>query len=87
MLFCASYQYSAENRDAVHARFRETGGPPPEGVTMVGRWHRADGNGGFFVAETEDAAALARWLQEWTDLVSFEVSPVLPDEAFGDVVG
>ncbi len=87
MLFHGSYVYSTENRDAVHQRFRETGGVPPRGVKMLGRWHGAEGNGGFFVAETDDPGALARWLQDWTDLVAFEVAPVLTDEQFSEVIG
>ena len=87
MLFHASYTYSTEDRDAVHERFKQTGGAPPNGVAMVGRWHSAEGNCGFLVAETDDATALSRWLQEWTDLITFEVTPVLTDEQFGEVIG
>ena len=36
---------------------------------MLGRWHAAAGNGGFLVADCEDAGALARWLHGWTDLI------------------
>jgi len=62
MLFHARYRYSTADRNAVHGRFLESGAPPP-GVTMLGRWHGAEGNGGFLVAEADDAAAIARWLQ------------------------
>lgn len=87
MLFHAAFAYSTDDRDAVHQRFRQTGGVPPEEVTMVGRWHSADGNCGFLVAETDDATALSRWLQEWTDLISFDVTPVLTDEQFNQLIG
>lgn len=86
MLFHARYAYRGEDRDKVHQRFLQTGGAPPSGVTMLGRWHGAQGNGGFLVAETEDATALARWLQDWTDLVAFEVTPVVTDEEFAAVI-
>ena len=86
MLFHVSYDYAGTDRDAVQARFLETGAPPPEGVEMVGRWHDAGGNRGFLVAETDDLQALARWLQGWTDSVSFDVAPVLTDEAFAAVI-
>ena len=43
MLFHIAYQISPEKRDAAQARFKETGGGPPDGVTMVGRWHSAGG--------------------------------------------
>jgi hypothetical protein len=86
MLFHISYEYPPEQRDDVHDRFRETGAPPPAGVEMTGRWHCIEGNRGFLVAESTDAEAVARWLQEWTDVLSFEVTPVLTDEQFTEVI-
>lgn len=86
MLFHIGFEYATENRDAVHRRFKETGAPPPAGVTMAGRWHSADGNRGFLVAESDSAEAVTRWLQEWTDLVSFDLSVVLTDEEFAAVI-
>lgn len=35
MLFHAQYDYSPDDRDRVHQRFKETGGLPPAGVTML----------------------------------------------------
>jgi hypothetical protein len=87
MLFHGRYKYPPACRDAVHQRFLQTGAPPPEGVTMIGRWHSAEGNRGFFVAEATDAAAVAKWLQDWSDLLSFRVDPVLEDERFAEVIG
>ena len=34
------------------ARFLQTGGQPPAGVKMIGRWHGMSG-GGILVAETD----------------------------------
>ena len=87
MLFYTHFQYSAENRDTVHQRFKETGGTPPPNVTMLGRWHSIEGNRGILVAESDDPSAIAKWLNDWTDLVSFEVTPVLSDEQFLKVIG
>lgn len=87
MLFHGSYVYSTDARDAVHRRFKETGAPPPPGVNMIGRWHSVGGNGGFFLAETEDSVALAQWLQDWTDLIDFKVVPVVTDEQVSEIIG
>jgi hypothetical protein len=55
---------------------------------MTGRWHSAQGLRGFIVAETSDAEAIAKWPQEWTDLFSFEVTPVVvSDEQLGRAIG
>lgn len=87
MLFQGTYVYSTDHRDTVRPRFKETGAPPPPGVDMLGRWHNAAGNGGFFLVETDDPVALARWLQEWTDVIDFEVVPVVTDEQVSEVIG
>jgi hypothetical protein len=87
MLFHAAFEYFEADRDDVHERFRRTGGAPPAGVKMLGRWHSVEGNRGFLVAESDDSGAIATWLQGWSDLVSFEVTPVLTDEGFREIIG
>ncbi len=54
---------------------------------MVGRWHSAEGNRGFLLAEADDVKAMAAWTYEWSDLLSFEIAPVLDDDEFSDVIG
>lgn len=86
MIFYITFEYDPRHRDAVHERFKQTGAPPPEGVSMTGRWHSVEGNRGFLVAEFSRTDSIARWLQEWTELINFEVTPVLTDEQFLDVL-
>ena len=80
MTFHITYQFLPGQRDAAQKRFQETGALPPAGVTMTGRWHCAQGHRGFLIAESSDAEAIAKWIQDWTDLLTFEVTPVLTDE-------
>ncbi|MFW2367797.1 MAG: DUF3303 domain-containing protein [Desulforhopalus sp.] len=87
MLFHISYELSPHERDLAQQRFKDTGAPPPQGVTMQGRWHSAAGRKGFMIAESSDAVAIAKWTQGWTDLLSFKVTPVLTDEEIGEVIG
>jgi Protein of unknown function (DUF3303) len=87
MIFHITYQATPQLRNNAQQRFKETGAPPPAGVTMMGRWHSAQGLKGFAIAESEDAEAIAKWLHEWTDLLSFEVTPVINDEQFARVIG
>ena len=54
---------------------------------MVGRWHSLGGRFGFSVVEASDPQAVAKWLEAWTDVMSFDVTPVLTDEEFVQVVG
>jgi len=87
MLFHITYEIDPAGRNAAQDRFRETGGLPPEGVTMVGRWHAAAGLMGFLVAESSDAVAIGKWMQDWTDVLTFEVTPVVDDEGITEVIG
>lgn len=87
MLFHITYEFVPQERNQAQQRFKETGAPPPAGVTMQGRWHSAAGCKGFMIAESTDAVAISKWTQEWTDLISFEITPVLTDEEVGEVIG
>ena len=61
MLFIDRWEISQTARKAAIERFLKTGGAPPAGVKMLGRWHTADGDYGFAIAETDDAQAIGKW--------------------------
>ena len=61
------------------ARFLETGGLPPEGVTMLGRWHALGADQVFVLAESDDPVAVYRWAAMWADLLEIEMIPVIDD--------
>lgn len=86
MLYVIAWTFRPEHRDAVQARFMQTGGLPPEGVRMLGRWHGTGVNRGVCAAETDDPLALARWAQQWSDLMSFDVYPALNDEDIAKIL-
>ena len=86
MLFISHWRVPAGNRNAVIERFAKTGGQPPQGVTMLGRWHEVANGTGFAVSEANDASAMARWALEWTDLMEMDVHPALNDEQLGAVL-
>lgn len=80
-------KYHIPNGSVVEAqqRFLKTGGAPPEGVNMIGRWHGMSGSG-VLIAETSDAKALYSWLSDWTDLLEFETTPCVEDAEAGEVM-
>jgi hypothetical protein len=87
MLFHITYTLTNQTRDTAQKRFKETGGGPPEGAKMLGRWHCAQGLKGFVLAEATDAVAITTWMQQWTDLLTFEVNPVVDDDQMLRVLG
>lgn len=87
MIFHITYRATPDSWKNAQQRFKETGAPPPAGVTMTGRWHSVQGHRGFIIAESDDAEAIAKWMHGWTDLLSAEVTPVINDEQFARVLG
>jgi hypothetical protein len=80
MLFIVSWTSSPEHRDAVFARFVKTGGTPPAGVKMIGRWHNVGRLAGFAVAEASDPALMQKWALDWSDLMTMDVCPAIVDD-------
>jgi hypothetical protein len=80
MLFIVSWSISPENRNTAIQRFLKTGGAPPEGVKMHGRWHAVGGSSGFGVAEASDLVQVQKWVLEWNDIMKMEVQAALTDE-------
>jgi len=54
---------------------------------MRGRWHSVNGNEGYIIAEANEIETVGQWIQEWSDLLTFEVMPVLTDEQVGRIIG
>jgi hypothetical protein len=82
-----TYQFRPTARNEAQARFKSTGGMPGDGVTMLGRWHGVGGSRGYVLAESADTVAIGKWLQEWSDLLTFDVMPVNNDEDVMKVLG
>ena len=68
-----------KNGDAapVYRRFRERGRLAPVGLAYVSSWVDLELTRCWQVMETDDRALLDRWIQQWSDLVDFEVHPVM----------
>jgi hypothetical protein len=67
------------NRDAkaVYRRFRDQGRQMPEGLTYVQSWIEVTLARCFQVMECDDARLLQQWIAKWSDVMDFEVIPVL----------
>ncbi len=67
------------NGDAVpvYRRFRDEGRLAPDGLRYIASWVTLDMTRCYQVMECDDASLIARWIERWSDLVEFEVIPVL----------
>jgi len=68
-----------KNKDAapVYRRFRESGRLMPEGLTYVSSWIDEKLERCYQLMETHDRALLDEWMAQWSDLMEFEVYPVI----------
>jgi len=83
MKFMVTWSTEPIHQKEAVARFLKTGGGPPAGVKMLGRWHVS--GGGFVLAETNDVKAIYEWTGQWSDLLDFAVTPVLEDAEAAEV--
>ena len=61
----------------VYRRFRDRGRLAPEGLQYVSSWVDEKLETCFQVMETDDRGLLDQWLANWSDIVTFEVYPVI----------
>ena len=68
-----------KNKDAVavYRRFRDSGRMAPAGLTYVSSWVDDKMERCYQVMETEDRRLLEEWMENWSDLVDFEVHAVV----------
>jgi hypothetical protein len=79
MILLIAWKVRPGQRDAAIQRFKETQGAPPPGVKMLNRWHRADGDGGLTIAESNDPQAVYKWAYQWGDVMELDAHPIIDD--------
>jgi hypothetical protein len=69
----------------VVAQFLKTGGAAPDGMTIITRWHGANGKG-FLVAECDDEKVIGKWIAEWREFLDIQATVVLDDAAMAPIL-
>jgi Domain of unknown function (DUF3303) len=70
----------------VYRRFREHGRLAPEGLNYVASWVDVKLERCFQVMEAEDVSHLDEWIANWSDIVEFEIYPVISSKEAADRV-
>jgi hypothetical protein len=86
MLFMVIENFRNQDAKTVYRRFRDKGRMTPDGLTFVGSWVSADLGRCFQLMETDDVALLQSWVAEWSDLVEFEIVPVVPGKSTAEAL-
>jgi hypothetical protein len=88
MKFMLSFTMTPDKakRDEAIQRFLKTGGQPPKGAKLLGRWTAADFSHGFDLLESEDVKPLTQFALEWGDLMELGITPVVEDKDLLEVL-
>lgn len=70
------------NRDPrpIYRRLAESGRHMPEGLRYLDSWIEPNFDRCFQLMETADLRLLQSWILAWTDLMEFEIVPVVPSK-------
>lgn len=71
----------------VYRRFGERGRMAPEGLQYVSSWVDEKLERCFQLMETSDINYLNEWIANWSDIVDFEIYPVISSKEAAERVG
>jgi hypothetical protein len=71
----------------VYRRFRDCGRLAPNGLRYVSSWVTSDLQSCYQVMECDDRRLLEAWMEQWKDLVDFEVIPVVTSAEAASTIG
>ena len=78
MLFMVIERFKNRDAKAVYRRVRDGGRGMPEGLRYVSSWIEANFDRCFQLMECDDVRLLQQWVVGWSDLIEFEIVPVVP---------
>ena len=77
MLFMVIENIRNQDAKSVYRRFRDKGRQMPDGLKFVSSWTTAYLARVFQIMECDDVTLLQRWVALWSDLIAFEIVPVV----------
>lgn len=86
MLYMVIEHFRNEDPVPVYRRFRDRGRLAPEGLQYVSSWVDEGLARCFQLMETSERRLLDEWMTHWSDIVNFEVYPVVTSSQAADAV-
>ncbi len=71
---------------AIYERFAEKDRMLPQGVSYINSWINESVTGCYQLMESESFEKLQEWIDNWKDLVEFEVVPVINSEKAKEII-
>lgn len=87
MLFVCYVTIDPDNRDESLERFKEQGIVEPDGVKLLGAWISVTMQETWAIFEADDAAAIMKLYEPWTDLNVHEITPVMTFDELKKFIG
>jgi len=76
-LYMVVERFRSKDAVSVYRRFRDNGRMAPEGLVYISSWVDHALERCYQLMETHDRALLDEWMANWSDLIDFEVHPVV----------
>ena len=86
MLYMIVERFKNQDPVPVYRRFRDKGRMTPDGLKFVGSRTEANLGRVFQLMECDDVALFQRWVARWSDLVAFEIVPVIAGKDTADAL-
>jgi len=86
MLYMVVEHFKDADPLPVYRRFRDHGRLAPEGLQYVSSWVDEKLETCFQLMETDDRSLLDEWMANWSDIVEFEVYPVMTSKEAADLI-
>lgn len=85
MKYISHWKLPPSTINAAIKQFLATGGAPPDGVKMLGRWHGMNGEG-FAIFESNDVKAMYGWYAQWAVVMELAITPCVEDGEAGPIL-
>ena len=86
MLYMIIERFKDGDPVPVYRRFRDHGRMAPDGLEYVSSWVDTDLQRCFQIMQTSNPALLSEWTANWSDIVDFEIVPIMPSAAAVEAV-
>jgi hypothetical protein len=77
MLFMVVERFKNREPKPIYQRLSESGRQMPDGLKYIDSWVEPNFDRCFQLMETDDLRLLQKWIAFWTDLMQFEIVPVV----------
>jgi len=73
-------RFKGRNARPIYRRLGEAGRQMPEGLKYLDSWIEPNFDRCFQLMETDDLRLLQKWILAWSDLMEFEIVPIVPSK-------